>query len=381
MAPVASSNDRPSFPDAVPNLLDPGTGVLLRAHRTADLAAIVAQCRDPESIRWTTIPTPPGGYGESEARGFVGLMREGWEGDGPYGWAIELTGVDGSDPLPFAGSIDLRPEGGGVAEVGFGLHPAARGRRVMTTALRLVRDHGFDALGLRVLRWRAAVGNWASRRTAAAAGFRFDGTVRSLLNHRGELCDGWVATINTDDPREDLSWPVPPMLAGPRVRLRQFIEADLDRVVEACGDADTAHWLISLPQPYGRRDAEGYLQSVREQAAGRTGWTWCLTDTADRCLGALSLEGFGGYARRLEIGYWAHPDARGHGFVAEAVRLVTEHVETLRLADSVIIRCAASNVGSRRVAAAAGYLERGMQPASEPLGDATLDDLVLYTRP
>ena len=71
----------------------------------------------------------------------------------------------------------------------------------MTSALRLVRDHGFDVLGLQVIRWRAAVGNWASRRVAAAAGFRFDGTVRRLLVHRGELLDGWVATITADDPR------------------------------------------------------------------------------------------------------------------------------------------------------------------------------------
>ena len=93
------------------------------------------------------------------------------------------------------------------------------------------------------------------------------------------------------------------------------------------------------------------------------------------------MEGFGGYARRLEIGYWAHPDARGHGFVAEAVRLVTEHVEQHDLADSVIIRCAVENTASRRVAEAAGYLERGVQPACEPLADGSLADLVLYSRP
>ena len=97
-------------------------------------------------------------------------------------------------------------------------------------------------------------------------------------------------------------------------------------------------------------------------------------------MGALSLEGFGGYARRLEIGYWAHPDARGQGLVAEAVRLVTTHVEQHKLADSVIIRCAAGNAASRRVAEAAGYVQCGIQPACEPLGDGTLDDLISYAR-
>lgn len=363
------------FPDVVPVLVDPAAGVTLRAHTEADIAGIVEQCRDPESIRWTTIPTPDGGYSEKDARAFLELVREKWDCGQSYSWAIELADV------PFAGSIDLRPEEGGIAEVGFGLHPAARGRRAMTASLRLVRDYGFDVLGLRAIRWRAAVGNWASRRTASAAGFRFDGTVRLLLNHRGDLLDGWLATITAEDSREDLSWPHPPVLTGTRVRLRPFDERDLDRIAEACSDATTCRWLVALSPSYSSSDAAAYVESTRAQAATRSGWTWCIADDTDRCLGSLGLEGFGGYARRLEIGYWAHPDARGHGFVAEAVRLVTEHVERHDLADSVIIRCAVENTASRRVAEAAGYLERGVQPACEPLADGSLADLVLYSRP
>ena len=125
-----------------------------------------------------------------------------------------------------------------------------------------------------------------------------------------------------------------------------------------------------------------------EQNAQRTGFTWCIAAgqmsaglDRDACLGAVSLSGFGGYARRLEIGYWAHPRARGHGLVAEAVRMITGHVQDQDLADSVIIRCAAANTASRRVAVAAGYRQNGTQPASEPLGDGSLDDLISYTRP
>ncbi|MFT4166368.1 MAG: GNAT family N-acetyltransferase [Microlunatus sp.] len=373
------------FPDCVPMLIDPEAGVTLRAHGEADVAGIVEQCRDPESIRWTTIPTPEGGYSEEDARAFLEFTRQQWDGGQSYRWAIEVAAgwnEAGAHPaVPFAGSIDLHPEAGGVAEVGYGLHPAARGRRVMTVALRLVRDYGFDVLGLRVIRWRAAVGNWASRRTAAAAGFRFDGTVRLLLNHRDELFDGWLATITAEDSREDLSWPNPPELRGARVRLRPFADRDLDRIVEACTDAATQHWLISLPRSYGRADAAAYLESTRELAAARSGWAWCIADDADRCLGAISLEGFGGYARRLEIGYWAHPDARGQGLVTETVRLLTAHADEHKLADSVVIRCAAANTASRRVAEAAGYVQCGVQPACEPLSDGTLDDLVSYARP
>ena len=370
------------YPDAVPVLVDPTAGVQLRAHAESDVPRIVEQCRDPEMVRWTTVPTV---YDEQQARDFLAHIREDWDAGRSWSWAVELLASDATPEGVFGGTISVSDHAAGVGEVAFGLHPATRGRRAMTAALRLVRDYAFDTLGFRVLRWRAAVGNWGSRRTAAAAGFRFDGAVRLLLNHRGELLDGWLATITADDPRVDLSWPVPPRLTGSGAVLRPFGEPDLDRVVEACSDPDTQHWLVSLPRPYRIEHARAYLEDCRELAARRDGWTWCITtddpDGADECVGALSLEGFGGYARRLEIGYWAHPDARGRGLVSDAVRAVAALVEQQRLADSVIIRCAAGNAASRRVAERAGYHENGVQPASEPLGDGTLDDLVTYTRP
>ena len=75
------------------------------------------------------------------------------------------------------------------------------------------------------------------------------------MSHRGELLDGWQATVTARDPRVDLSWPPPPTLAGDRTTLRPFAEADLDRIVEACADPVTAYWLVSLPQPYDSGDA------------------------------------------------------------------------------------------------------------------------------
>ena len=44
------------LPPYAPTLTD---GVVtLRAHREGDVEGTVAQCNDPESIRWTTVPVP-----------------------------------------------------------------------------------------------------------------------------------------------------------------------------------------------------------------------------------------------------------------------------------------------------------------------------------
>lgn len=366
------------FPDGVPILVDRAAGVTLRAHDDADIAALIEHGNDPEMVRWTPVPAPAAGYGRTEALNFLRIVRTGWLTGDRLSWAVEAS----RDGRPgFAGGVTLNPQGQ-VAEIGFGLHPAFRGRSVMSSAVRLVRDYAFDVLGLEVLRWRAAVGNWGSRRVAAAAGFVYDGTVRRLLEHRGELRDGWVATLTRDDPRTPQPWLDQPVLTGRTVVLRPFTDADADRVVEACTDPRTRHWLISLPQPYGRADALDYIENTRELPARGLGLAWCLADPGDdRCLGSLSLEGLGGYARRAEIGYWAHPQARGRGVVTEAVQLITEHAEQTGLVDSIVIRCAEGNRASRHVAEATGYRRSGCLPRSEPVGAGELVDLVSYSRP
>ena len=375
--PAASAR---AFPDVVPILVDPAAGVTLRAPRAADLPAIVEQSRDLETIRWTvSVPTPPGGYSLPDAEEFFARIQTGWTEGRQLAWTVEglRDGV-----RQHCGLVNLRVEASGWAEIGFVLHPGARGRGLMSAAVRLVRDYGFDVVGLTTLRWRAVAGNWASRRVAAAAGFVFDGTVRRLLDQRGTLRDGWVATLTREDPRTPRRGLVPVELLGAGMVLRPFTEADADRVVEACSDPRTQHWLISLPRPYTRCDAENYLERTRELAAGGTGLVWCIADAEDdRCLGSIGLEGLGSYAPRAEIGYWAHPEARGRGRVTEAVRLVTDYARSARLASSIAIRCAEANTASRHVADAAGYREVGRMPQAEPVGRGELSVLVLYALP
>jgi len=126
-------------------------------------------------------------YSESDAQDFLKRVAEGWRGH-VAGFAIEYEGR-------FAGTVDLRFDGIGGAEVGFGLALWARGTGVVTRALRLVLAWGFGLPGIEVMYWRAQVGNWASRRVAGRCGFRMDGTVRGLLEQRGERRDGWIGSL------------------------------------------------------------------------------------------------------------------------------------------------------------------------------------------
>jgi RimJ/RimL family protein N-acetyltransferase len=173
---------------AAPELTDE-PDLVLRLPLAGDVDDIVAQCRDPEFQRWTRVPVP---YDEADAQEFLERVAQGWRAN-VAGLAIEYQGR-------FSGSIDLRFDGLGGAEVGFGLAPWARGRGVMTRALRLVLGWGFERAGLEVVYWRAQVGNWPSRRVAGRCGFRIEGTVRGLLEQRGERRDAWIGSLRRGEP-------------------------------------------------------------------------------------------------------------------------------------------------------------------------------------
>ncbi|GAB3622137.1 hypothetical protein GCM10027418_02190 [Mariniluteicoccus endophyticus] len=362
----------PTWPDRVPILVDPASGVLLRAHRSDDIPRIVEQCNDPGSIRWTTVPQP---YTAADAKSWITeIIPAGWEAGTMSHWAIEAE-IGGE--RRYCGTFDLRHPDGVRGEVGYGLHPDARGRGILTAAGRLAIDHGFDSLGLGVIRWAAYVGNWASRRTAAALGFREEGIRRAHMQHRGELVDCWSAAILPTDPRVSVAAPRLPALQGERVRLRPFRDDDAARVGEAHRDPESALRLPGVPQPFTTADERGFIDWCRDGEHTGTRWTWAVTDDTDVMLGAITLF----HDREPhEVGYWLHPDARGRGAMTEALDLVSAYALGEGGQPSLVVRCAADNTASRAVARRAGFTETGVLPKAERQRDGAYADLVVHAR-
>ena len=368
------------FPEGVPVLTD---GVVtLRAHREADVEGVYEQCIDPLSQEFTTVPVP---YTRDDARKFTQeTCPAGWREETEFGFAIEA--VEDAGIARFAGSIGLTVGEAGAAELGFGLHPWARGQGIVKRACNLILDWGFVDRRLGVVHWRANVGNWASRRVAWSLGFTFHGEIRKLLAQRGTLYDGWVGTLLRDDTRRPKTpWFPVPEIRGDRVTLRAWRESDVDRVVEACSDELSSRWLWMLPSPYTKEHALGFIRRNVAESDTSSGFYWCVADPAtDVCVGNVSLM----FKDRLdpsmhEIGYWAHPDARGRGIVTEAVRLAVRHgfipVEDGGLGlRRLTLLASAGNVASQRVAERCGFTHAGTGRESEPMRDGTYDDLFYY---
>jgi RimJ/RimL family protein N-acetyltransferase len=355
--PVADPNGgwQGAAMDSAPTLTD--GKVVLRAHRLDDAPGVLEQCRDPLSQEWTSVPVP---YTLEDARRFVTeVMPQGWADSTSWGFAVEVDGR-------FAGTVELRDEGHGRLELAFGSHPWVRGTGAMERATRLLVDWGFVDRKGRVLVWRANTGNWASRKLAWRLGFTVEGTVRGLLAQRGVLRDGWVGTLLATDGREPKGqWLEVPELEADGLRLRAWRRSDVPRIVEACSDVRTRTWLGTMPDPYDEEAAYAWLEHQQESRATGDGVAWAVTDPADDPAGERALASVSYFHHtpglELEIGFWAHPDARGRGVTTRAMARVVEYAFEDLGVRRVMAAAAVDNTASRHVIEANGLTPWGTE--------------------
>jgi RimJ/RimL family protein N-acetyltransferase len=361
------------FPEDVPVLAD--GAVRLRAHTEEDVDAATEMCQDPEFARWTTVPVP---YERRHAEEFLlETIPAGWRDGGKWSWAIEYDGR-------FAGNIDMHDGRGDGGEIGFGLAPWARGKGVMTRAVRLLLSFAFDELGWDVMIWRAKTGNWASRRVAWETGFRQFVTVRGGMVARGERSDEWVATVRAGEDLEPQGrWLTVPVLENDVVRLRPLRDDDAERIVEGTGDERTQHWLSFMPSPYGLAEAHAWLARTREEVATGSAVPWAIADpVSDRLLGSVSVFRLG-HDGDAEVGYWAHPDARGKGVVTAAVRLATGHAFKAEEDGGVglhrlYLKAAAGNTASQHVARSTGFQLCGTERDGDRRRDGSFEGILTF---
>ncbi len=315
------SGDVPQMPDVIPTLTD--AVVTLRPPADPDLPRIVQACTDPEARAWLPLPAP---YGEQQAREFRDLVEAGRARGERIEWAVESEGR-------WVGNIGLHDARGDTFEVGFLVHPDARGTGVCRRALQLLAAYCFDDLGLSGLAWRAARGNWGSRRVAWACGFTVDGTwpVPHPVSDGGVVQGMWVGHLDAGTPRSPRHpWYEPVILEGERVRLRPWREDDAPRSEPE--ESTTFHMNSTVPTP---STYDEWLLTRRERMATGGLVQWCISDPdLDEPSGAVNLRVEDGMLSGTgKLAYWLHPSARGLGILQEALDLVIGHAFAPRTDD------------------------------------------------
>jgi RimJ/RimL family protein N-acetyltransferase len=133
-----------------------------------------------------------------------------------------------------------------------------------------------------------------------------------------------------------------------------------------------------MPSPYTLDDARSWITEGAPSVVSAGGQAYGIADPAsDRIIGGVGL------SRRAhdcgEIGYWVAPSARGRGIATQAARLIAAHAfakGTPRLE----LRTEPENVGSQRVAIAAGFTRESVARGAGATRDGDRADLIVWAR-
>ncbi|MEU8179750.1 GNAT family N-acetyltransferase [Micromonospora sp. NPDC049044] len=170
--------------------------------------------------------------------------------------------------------------------------------------------------------------------------------------------------------------PPEPELTDCRVRLREWTMGDLDCVRQAAADRRITE-ATTVPVRFTEEAGRAFVRRQWRRTIDGAGLSLAVAEAdTDVAVGSVTLllrpqPGVAG------LGYWLVPAGRGRGLASRAARLLTEWaLETGGLA-RVEAWVETDNVASRRVLAAAGFVEEGVLRSFLAFPDRRADAVVL----
>ena len=176
--------------------------------------------------------------------------------------------------------------------------------------------------------------------------------------------------------------PVFEELRGERVIVRPYCVEDAEALREAVEESrdHLRPWL-----PFA--DEHQSVEETRDFII-RTSANWLLRENFtlgiwQKTTGTF-LGGSGFHVRDwdlhyFEIGYWLRQSAEGNGYMAEAVRLITDYLFEQFGAQRVEIRCDALNQRSAAVARGLGFLQEAHMRNMRRAADGSLRDFLVFS--
>lgn len=153
----------------------------------------------------------------------------------------------------------------------------------------------------------------------------------------------------------------PVTLHTERLELSAPAVSDVDEIFAACQDPDIQRY-TTVPSPYHREDAEGFIVKTERWWADGAEATWVMHHP-DGLAGVVGLHRLGNSRGGGEIGFWMAPEFRGRGLLREAARAVIEWGFSERGGlglTRIEWRAVVGNVASARTAQALGFRYEGL---------------------
>ena len=174
---------------------------------------------------------------------------------------------------------------------------------------------------------------------------------------------------------------VPSELAGERIVLRCFRDEDAPALWNAV-DASREHLKRWMPWVNDHNSLDFSREYVRRMQA-----RWILREdmpmgiwrkSDGTFLGATGLHRFDWTVPAMEIGYWLCPEAEGHGYTTEAVKLIAPFAFRHLHAERVTIVCDSKNLRSAAVPLRAGFLHEATLRNERRNTNGELSDTELF---
>ncbi len=172
-------------------------------------------------------------------------------------------------------------------------------------------------------------------------------------------------------------------LRGERVVIRPYREEDAAALHEAV-DESREHirpWLAFADEHQTVDESRVWINGQRAQWILRKNMVCGIFDAATgRFLGGISLIVHSWSIPSFEIGYWLRKSAEGHGYMTEAVRLLTDFALDELGAKRVEIQCDERNTHSAQVARRLGYVQEGLRRNDFHSPDGAVRNTLVFSR-
>ncbi|PRY46786.1 RimJ/RimL family protein N-acetyltransferase [Umezawaea tangerina] len=159
--------------------------------------------------------------------------------------------------------------------------------------------------------------------------------------------------------------------------LRAFGEGDVHLALEM-GEDPYIPLIGSLPAHPNPHQALEWIERQQARFAEGKGFSFAIADVGSgTALGAVGLGLHSLAAGRASAGYSVAPKHRGRGVASSGLRALTAFAWTIPALHRVELHIEPWNVGSTRVAEAAGYEREGLLRSHQEIG-CTRRDMLLY---
>ena len=147
-----------------------------------------------------------------------------------------------------------------------------------------------------------------------------------------------------------------------RLRLEYPSVGRLEEYPPLLGDRAVSRWLLRVPYPYRRSDAQAHLLRARRTRRAGTDLALAIVQkSSDRLIGGIGLHGIDWGHLHGEVGYWLGRPYWGVGYASEAVGALVD----LAFRDLKFHRVEAGifrgNAGSENVLRKAGFAVEGIR--------------------